>query len=302
MQTLQALQKSIHSAENLKSIVRTMKAHASSNIHQFQHAAQASMNYRKVLDMALYISLWEDESRVLEEERQNGGNVLHIVFGSDHGLAGRFNERIANYAVEKIGTHEKNRVVIIGQQVVRRLEEYHRIQNTFSVPQTNDGITSVVQQLLAEIDGMQKGAGLDKVWLHYGRPMGRAGFEEESEILFPVDLASFDAKNMEWDSKVLPTYTMEKERLLSDLIRQYIFITLYRSFCYSLVSENTSRIESMTTAEKNIDERLEHLNFQYRTQRQNGITEEINDVVSGFKAIKKTKNKKKQERQEYMST
>lgn len=298
MQSLHALQKSIHSAENLKSIVRTMKAHASSNIHQFQHAAQSSMNYRKVLDMALFIALKEEESRNLEEI-QNSGNVLHIVFGSDHGLAGRFNERMANYAVDRIGSHTKNRVLIVGQQIVRRLEEYHQIQGTFAVPQTNEGITSVVQQMLVEIDGLQRGAGLDKVWLHYGKPTGHSGFEEESEMLFPVDLASFDPKRFPWDSKVLPTFTMDREKLLSELIRQYIFITLYRSFCYSLVSENTSRIESMTTAEKNIDERLENLNFQYRSQRQNGITEEINDVVSGFKAIKKAKSKKKKE---YMST
>ncbi|QSX08539.1 F0F1 ATP synthase subunit gamma [Alkalibacter rhizosphaerae] len=295
MQTLQALQKSIHSAENLKSIVRTMKAHASSNILQFQQAAKASMDYRQVLDMALYIALVEEDSLVNEEESGSSGIVLHVVFGSDHGLAGRFNERMANYAVSQIGSNEKNRVIVIGQQVFRRLESIQQIHQLLSVPQTTDGITSIVQQVLMEMDAIGAGNGLNRVWLHYGKPLGHAGFEEESALLFPVDLSSFDTRKMNWKSKTLPTFTMDREVLLSELVRQYIFITLYRSFCYSLVSENTSRIESMTTAEKNIDERLEDLQFHYRSQRQNGITEEINDVISGFKSIRKSKEKKKDE-------
>lgn len=72
------------------------------------------------------------------------------------------------------------------------------------------------------------------------------------------------------------------------MIQQYFFITLYRSLCYSLASENASRLASMQAAEKNIDERLDELNASFRRQRQNQITEEINDIVSGFKAIKKS--------------
>jgi F-type H+-transporting ATPase subunit gamma len=47
----------------------------------------------------------------------------------------------------------------------------------------------------------------------------------------------------------------------------------------------------MQSAEKNIEERLEELLAQYRRRRQNDITEELNDVISGFKAIRKFKDK-----------
>ncbi|MBF7096983.1 F0F1 ATP synthase subunit gamma [Alkalibacter mobilis] len=292
MQSLQVLQKRINSVVNLKSIVRTMKAHASTNILQFQLAAQASMDYRKVLDMAIYVVLSDYENEIPEIMENNGGYTLHIVFGSDHGLAGRFNERIANYAVANVGSGDKNLVIAVGQQVYRRLESIYDIFNTMPVPQTNDGITSVVQKLLMDIEELRNKNRLNKILLHYCKPLGNKGYQEESEILFPVDLNKFASRTISWESKRLPVYSMDREKLISEIIRQYFFITLYRSFCYSLVSENTSRIESMTSAEKNIEERLEELNFFYRTQRQNGITEEINDVVSGFKAIKKSKEKK----------
>jgi F-type H+-transporting ATPase subunit gamma len=80
-----------------------------------------------------------------------------------------------------------------------------------------------------------------------------------------------------------------KKEIISDLIKQYFFITLYRAFCFSLASENASRLASMQSAEKNIDSRLEALNFLFRRERQNGITEELNDIISGFKAIRNSK-------------
>ena len=45
----------------------------------------------------------------------------------------------------------------------------------------------------------------------------------------------------------------------------------------------------MQSAEKNVDKQLEELNYLFRRERQNSITEELNDIVSGFKAIRKTK-------------
>jgi F-type H+-transporting ATPase subunit gamma len=46
---------------------------------------------------------------------------------------------------------------------------------------------------------------------------------------------------------------------------------------------------SMQSAEKNVDKQLEELNFLFRRERQNNITEELNDIVSGFRAARKSK-------------
>ncbi|HSL93280.1 MAG TPA: F0F1 ATP synthase subunit gamma, partial [Bacillota bacterium] len=79
---------------------------------------------------------------------------------------------------------------------------------------------------------------------------------------------------------------------LSHLLQQYFFITLYRAYCYSLAAENASRLASMQNAERNISELKEELRFRYRLERQNTITAEINDVISGFKAIQGQKPKR----------
>lgn len=287
MAGLQGIKQNINSAENLESIVSTMKAHASSNINQFQNAASASKEYRKVLDKSLHVVLSDDQIPPLEVI--SDGGALHIVFGSDHGLAGRFNERISNFALEKIPQDDDNKIIIIGQQIFQRLNDDFDIQTTFMQPQTTDSISSMVNKLLVAIDDLRAESPIEEIILYYNRPIDNISFNEEIELLFPIDLSSLAQDNIEWDSKRIPTYFAEKEKLVSDLIKQYFFITLYRAFCFSLASENASRLSSMQAAQDNIEERLEELNFAYRRERQNSITEELNDVVSGFKSIRNSK-------------
>lgn len=285
MQGLQGLKKSIDSAGNLKSIVGTMKAHASSNINQFQNAARASGEYRRVLDMSLYVVLSAEEEIMPMEELEKG-DTIHLVFGSDHGLAGRFNERIIDYALQNIPKAEDHKLIAIGQQTLQRLRFDFDIIDSFNVPQTTDSIASMVMNLLVRINELREEAHVKKIILYYNKPRDNYAFEEETENLFPIDLSKLIKDSIDWESKSIPTYFSDKQDLLSNLIRQYIFITLYRTFCYSLASENASRLSSMQSAEKNIEERLEELNYEYRRERQNSITEEINDVISGFKAIR----------------
>ncbi len=290
MQGLQGIKESINSAENLQSIVSTMKAHASSNINQFQNAAQASMEYRRILDMSLYIVLSEDDDEILPlEATPEDGNILHIVFGSDHGLAGTFNERISTFALNKIPKAENHKLIIVGQQILQRLKGDFEIHTFFMQPQTTDSISSMVNRLLVKIDELRDEIPIEKIILYYNRPGNDATFIEDTELLFPIDLSQLVNYQSTWESKSIPTYFAEKEVIVSDLIRQYFFITMYRTFCFSLASENASRLASMQAAEKNIDERLDELNFEYRRERQNSITEELNDVVSGFKAIRGSK-------------
>ena len=69
------------------------------------------------------------------------------------------------------------------------------------------------------------------------------------------------------------------------LVREYLFVSLFRSCAESLASENASRLASMQRAEKNIDELLEDLNRTFHRLRQSDIDEELFDVVSGFETM-----------------
>ncbi|MFP4661408.1 MAG: FoF1 ATP synthase subunit gamma [Halanaerobiales bacterium] len=288
METLHKIKDRMESAEDLKSVIRTMKSHASSNIAQFQDTAEASQSYRDVLDMALYVTLKNrTEKSIIQKNKE--GNIFHIIFGSDHGLAGKFNERIANFALQEIYSEKNQKVMVIGQRIIPRIEEYHQIASTFSIPQTEEGIISIVQKLLFKIDENLEEGTLEEIILYFNKPTEGVSFEETKETFYPIKADTL-ITSVEWNSRSIPQVFMDCNTLFSDLVKQYIFITLYRTFCQSLISENTSRLSSMESAEKNIDERLSELESKYRRHRQNSITEEITDVISGFKAVKKSKS------------
>jgi F-type H+-transporting ATPase subunit gamma len=72
---------------------------------------------------------------------------------------------------------------------------------------------------------------------------------------------------------------------LRALIREYLFISLFRACAESLASENASRLAAMQRADKNIDELLDDLNRTFHLLRQSSIDEELFDVISGFEAL-----------------
>jgi F-type H+-transporting ATPase subunit gamma len=88
-----------------------------------------------------------------------------------------------------------------------------------------------------------------------------------------------------WPTGNLPEVMGETTITLRALIREYLFISLFRACAESLSSENASRLAAMQRADKNIDELLEDLNGAFHRLRQSGIDEELFDVISGFEAL-----------------
>jgi F-type H+-transporting ATPase subunit gamma len=96
-----------------------------------------------------------------------------------------------------------------------------------------------------------------------------------------------------WNSRSLPTFVTDRRRLLSRLVQQHLFVSLFRACANSLASENASRIAAMQAAEKNIEVRLEELHGSFNQLRQSAITEELLDVVTGFEALSKQHRKRR---------
>jgi len=291
--TLEALQKQIASGEDLSSIVRTMKALAATSVRQYEKAAESLDDYFHTVELGLSVVLSSPQGAPAVPARDSGGPVLMLVFGSDHGLAGRFNEQIVSHALASEGPEkwgglaEASRIYIgIGEQAISRLGAAPvNMPDRFNMPTSISAITPFIQLLLETIDRRRTEEGLQRVLLFYNRPL-QAGFSPETEILLPVDLEGLRRARLSWQSRSLPTYTMPTGQLLSALLRQYFFVSLYRACALSLAAENTSRLAAMQAAEKNINERLDQLKTLFQQERQAAITEELLDIISGFKAVR----------------
>jgi F-type H+-transporting ATPase subunit gamma len=93
-----------------------------------------------------------------------------------------------------------------------------------------------------------------------------------------------------WPTKMPPEVMGGGIESLRALIREYLFISLFRGCAESLASENASRLAAMERADKNIDELLGNLYATYHRLRQSGIDEELFEVIAGFEALTATRH------------
>ena len=293
MQTVEALRETIASVEDLQSVVRTMKTLAAVSIRQYEKAVESLADYSRTIDLGLHVILSEGPHEMLTLPGLKGGSLGAVIIGSDQGLCGRFNEQIVSYALDTLNELESRQdhrvVVCMGARANVHLEEVgQQVEAFFSVPGSLTGVTPVVQDILMKLEELQSQRELDRVILFYNESLPGASYRPHTLQLLPLDRNWFDKSHRQaWPTHIIPTYTMDRNQLFAALVRQYLFVSLYRALVESLASENASRLASMQVAEKNIGERLEDLNAQSRHQRQSSITEELLDIVAGLEAQSK---------------
>jgi F-type H+-transporting ATPase subunit gamma len=291
METLESIRRRIQSAQDLYGIVRTMKALAAASIRQFERSVEAVEAYNRTVETGLRIVLQEQAAPPEERAPRQQAERLAIIFGSDQGMCGQFNENIVSFASRDIeetsGEKGQPAQMVVGLRAALLLEESRGIiQEQFSVPSSVVGINPAVQSLLLRINHWREEQEVERVTLYYNRPGSGASYQPVRMQLIPVDMSLFQGSIKELcPSRSLPMYTLERERLLAALLRQYLFVQLFRAYAESLASENASRLMTMQAAEKNIQERLGELNAIYHSRRQDSITSELLEIISGFEVL-----------------
>ncbi|MDQ5984824.1 MAG: ATP synthase gamma chain [Syntrophus sp. SKADARSKE-3] len=297
MQTTESLKRKIKSAQDLQSVVKTMKALAAVSIRQYQRAVESLIDYSKTVEMGLQAAMKDSAGAAEAAPKAAALRMGAIIFGSDQGLCGPLNENIAIHALDEmsaLGVATEDRFLItIGLRVNGRLEDAGQsIIEGLTMPNSVAGITPMVQDLILVLEDWHFRQQIDHIYLYYNEYLSGANYRAHTLQLLPVDQQWLrKLKQKKWPSHILPTYTMGWGALFMALIREYLFVSLYRAFAESLASENASRLASMQNAEKNIEERLQELNGQFHRQRQMTITEELLDIVAGFEAMKEKPKK-----------
>ncbi len=295
-QTLESMRRRIESAEDLYAVVRVMKALAAASIRQGERAVESLAEYNRTIEAGLQIIL-RNRPEAIAAESPPGRRWGFVVFGSDQGMCGPFNEQVATFALEQFdilsGPQEDRTVLVVGSRVVGRLEDAGcAIGERFPMPSTVSGITAAVSDVLLKVEELRFQKGIDQFLLVHHRPSAPAGSWPSKLQLLPIDSAWLGSlATRSWASRSLPTFTMDWRRLLSALIRQYLFVALYRAFAESLASENASRLASMHAAERNIQNHLSRLTVDYHQGRQQSITEELLDIVAGFEMLTKEESR-----------
>jgi F-type H+-transporting ATPase subunit gamma len=268
-----------------------MKALAASSIGQYEKSVRALGDYYRTVELGLSACFRESEPAALLVERKGQSDASAIgavVFGSDQGLVGQFNDVVADFAIKTLAALPgQPKVWAVGERVHARLAEAGLpLIGLFTVPNSVQAITPLVGEIQIESEAHRAEGEYKRLYVFHNRPQSGALYEPVSQRLLPLDAQwQQGLAKVHWPTKTLPEVMGSGTAALRGLIREYLFISLFRACAESLASENASRLAAMQRADKNIDELLEHLHGTFHRLRQSGIDEELFDVISGFEAL-----------------
>lgn len=289
MDSLERLRARFDTLSELQSLVGTMKALAGVGVHRLDEAARSVAQYYRTIELGLQVALHATSDEPAQVPAQRGPRAA-IVFGSDHGLCGRFNEDLVEFAQERLAALVRDgrplRVLAVGARAASLLEQRgYRPEGEFVVPGTPEAATPSVRKILLSVERWRE-AGVGEVAMLHQRPRPDGRCRPVFAPLLPVAPRRFRRiGDAHWASRSLPIFTMDRAELLAALLRQYFFVSVLRALIESIAAENASRLAAMQAAERSLEERSDALLAELRQVRQTAITSELLDIVSGYEAL-----------------
>ncbi|OIQ32545.1 MAG: ATPase [Alphaproteobacteria bacterium MedPE-SWcel] len=293
-QTLETLTRRTTSMQGIRSVVHTMKTLSVINAAPYEHAARAIEAYHDTVLLGLQAVL--SRAGPLRLGAAGGASVgateVMVVFGSDHGLCGNYNDALAAHVrqrIEAAGAAAMTSVICIGAQQADALADQGLcVETTFFPPASVDGIgrlSNLLTQKLEDIRARHRPRDVAISLAYFARSEGATQSPVIASLL-PLEAGLLaDLQARPWTSRSLPHFSMAQDDLLKALIREHLFASLFRAAAEALVTENAARLALMQQAEQSVDDRLEGLRSDTRAMRQSEITTELLDVIIGFEAL-----------------
>jgi F-type H+-transporting ATPase subunit gamma len=286
--TLEGLRRKLDGAAKLASVVRAMKALAASSIGQYEAALRALGDYQRSVEIGLHACIAVPAAPARRSGLPTSRPIGAIVFGSDQGLVGQFNEVIAEFALQRLAAVAgRNQIWGVGERVCEHLAAAgFPLAGQYAVPGSVDAISALVEQLQVQSEASHSKAECAEVYVFNNRPQSITLYGPVSLRLLPLDAQSTSQpEHPGRPSASLREVLGDSDGTLSALVREYLFICLYKACAESLASENGSRLAAMQSAQKNIESLSSALSQSYYRLRQSSIDEELFDVMTGFNAL-----------------
>ncbi len=284
-----SLQRKINSAGELRTVVRTMKAVAASNITQYEKAVLGLADYVRAIELGLGACLRQSASADVMPPHKSRPHIGAVVFGSDQGLVGQFNESVADFAISVLaGFPGQVKVWTVGDRVQGRLLDAGlSITGTFPFRGRPRASRAWLGRSWCRPKPRNSAARMPNLHLFHNRPIDGANYAPIRQRLLPLD-DTWRREHMEcaWPGHRHAQIMGTGASMLRALIGEYLFAPC------SAPAPSHSRANrpagsppcSGPSAASKICS-MSWVRHSHRL-RQSQIDEELFDVVSGFEALK----------------
>lgn len=289
-QTLEILSRHSATLTSIRGIVHTMKTLSAINATPYEQAARSIEAYHRTILQGF--AAFAHRTGEITPPPEISDDHLMVVFGSDHGLCGNYNEILAEVVKHHCiaQTTGKQRLLCVGAQMNDALVDRDLSSEAVLLPPASaEGIGRLARDIVTRLDVISRGR-LYRIAVTLAfTQRGEQGLREPvTRCLLPLEPGLLQ-RDRRWHSRTLPDYSMAPDALLASLIRSHIFASVFRASAEAMVTENSARLALMQQAEQSVDERLEQVKGELQSVRQTEVTSELMDVIIGFEALKKSR-------------
>jgi F-type H+-transporting ATPase subunit gamma len=287
MPALEALRRAITTTQELRTIVTTMKALAAVSHRQYERAVAALADCDATIEAGMQVALRNEPAAMERLVASVGPHLAVISIGTDFGMVGQFNERVAAHTAAVIADARSvggdHRLLAIGERVATALADARlTVDATLPTPGSAAGVTPVILDALAQVEAWRERGQAHRLVLIYSQARADAHHRPTNRQVLPVEAAWLRGLAARpWPSRRLPIVLAPSDGAWAALLRHYLFVALYRACAESLASEHASRLAAMQRAERHLEERFDSLTTAMRQQRQAAIMAELLDLVAG---------------------
>jgi F-type H+-transporting ATPase subunit gamma len=287
MASLIDIRRRIRSVKNMQQITKAMKMVSAAKLRRAQEHALASRPYANMLqrvlsNVAAAAAGNPDVSGlpllITREEKR----IQLIVVSSDTGLAGAFNSNLFRMAQRFADEHEgiELRVETIG----RKSRDYFRKRN-FNVTGDYVGIVEKpaydkAAEIADKMIGLYKTSEVDAVYIAVNEFKSVMAPNLVLRKILPVEVP----ENKD-EQPVDYIYEQPPYEILNALLPRYVEMEIYRAMLESISAYHAARMTAMDAATSNAGDVIQDLTLTMNRIRQDKITREIIEIVSGAAAL-----------------
>lgn len=293
MATLRELKGRIGSVASTGKITGAMKMISSAKMHKYEQALKRLVPFRSQVQSVIgHLLAAEGEYTSPLIEVREVKKIAYLVYGSDDGLCGAYNNNIYKGLLEymdearrQYGSATTITVLPVGKKMTKAT--LRLAGKGVDVKPVKDIHTRSTQREVADFAEVLKTAFLDKeydlvevVYMHY-HSVSRQRLVKEQ--LLPVSYAALSAENGSTSVNKNEPCLLEPDgnTIFNSVLPLHILAMMQAQFTENNASEQAARVMAMQSASDNAKTLLDTLQLEYNKLRQQGITTELLDIVGG---------------------
>ena len=263
----------------LLDIVGAMRSLASMRVQEALRALPAILRYAQTMADAIGAALLLVPESAAVNYAATAQRAL-VLCTAEHGFVAGFNERVLDAAETLLDSNDA--LFVLGSRgAAAARERGWPMVWVHPMAARPEGVPETIRHLTAELYAWLARAEFARIEVMFARHRQSSGTTIERKLLFPVDLQSLALAQ----PQLSPLHNLPPATLLEKLIADYVFGLLTEAAIDALASENAARFSAMDSAHENVSKKLEELRQDARRERQDEITMELLDLVTGAEAI-----------------